>query len=130
MYLKKNTFLKKRFVSHTLNWYNNVNLNDYKKIMCSHNSNETWISYLNPSDRKLSGNKKIFLIVDVFFIIFRWLDYKKCGKQIEGTRIICFKTPLRDVSDFYLICLTFSHSVTFNTLPLKLTGTIIHCSVV
>ncbi|KPJ06768.1 Putative tyrosine-protein phosphatase 1 [Papilio machaon] len=25
----------------------------------------------------------------------RWLQYKACGKVIEGTRIICFKVPLK-----------------------------------
>ncbi|CAK1585265.1 unnamed protein product [Parnassius mnemosyne] len=27
----------------------------------------------------------------------RWLQYKACGKVIEGTRIICFKVPLKRV---------------------------------
>ncbi|XP_023937971.2 RNA/RNP complex-1-interacting phosphatase homolog [Bicyclus anynana] len=27
----------------------------------------------------------------------RWIPYKACGKVIEGTRIICFKVPLRRV---------------------------------
>lgn len=28
----------------------------------------------------------------------RWIPYKACGRVIDGTRIICFKVPLRKVS--------------------------------
>ena len=33
-------------------------------------------------------------------MFFRWIPYKACGKLIEGTKIICFKVPLKRVS-FY-----------------------------
>jgi hypothetical protein len=38
------------------------------------------------------------------FYFFRWLDYSNIGDVIEGTRIITFKVPLKEVNKILKRC--------------------------